>query len=65
MAFRHESNSPPSLIWPEDRAWFVGTPIYSNEISVASASELIDAVLHDDRLSTRRAAPDDELDIDD
>jgi hypothetical protein len=65
MAFRHESNSPPSLIWPEDRAWFVGTPIYSNEIAVAGPDELIDAVLRDDRLSARRATPDDDLDIDD
>jgi hypothetical protein len=65
MAFRHMSESPPSLIWPDDRSWFAGTPIYSNEIAVAGSSELIDAVLRDDRLSTRRATPADDLDIDD
>jgi hypothetical protein len=59
------ATSPPSPIWPEDRSWFVGTPIYSNEIAVAGSRELIDTVLHDNRLSTRRATPDDDLDIDD
>ncbi|HEY6890873.1 MAG TPA: hypothetical protein VI300_23930 [Solirubrobacter sp.] len=65
MAFRHETNSPPSLIWPEDRTWFVGTPIDSSEIAIAGPSKLIDAVLDNTRLSTRRATPDDDLDIDD
>jgi hypothetical protein len=65
MAFRHQSNSPPSLIWPDDRSWFVGTPIYSNEIAVAGSREVIDEILCDRRLSARRAKPDDDLDIDD
>jgi hypothetical protein len=65
MAFRRESNSPPSLIWPDDRSWVVGTPIYSNEIAVAGSGEVVDSVLGHAQLSTRRATPEDDLDIDD
>jgi hypothetical protein len=62
MAFREE---PPSLIWPEDRSWFVGAPIYTNEIAVSGAKVVVDAVVDDARLNARRATPDDVLDIDD
>jgi len=65
MAFRHEPHSPPSLIWPDDRSWFVGTPIYSSEIAVGGPPAVIEAIVGDGRLSARRAGPDDELDIDD
>ena len=65
MAFRHWPHHPPSLIWPEDRSWFVGVPIYTNEIAVAGSTVLVDAVIADPRLSARRATPDDVLDSDD
>jgi hypothetical protein len=65
MAFRHEPHNPPSLIWPEDRSWFVGAPIYTNEIAVAGTTVVVDAVVADPRLNARRATPDDVLDIDD
>jgi hypothetical protein len=65
LAFRHQAHSPPSLVWPGDRSWFVGAPIYTNEIAVAGANDVVDAVLGDDRLKARAATPDDELDIED
>ena len=65
MAFRHEPHNPPSLVWPEDRSWFVGAPIYTNEIAVAGTTAVVHAVVDDPRLNARRATPDDGLDIDD
>jgi hypothetical protein len=64
-AFRHQPQDPPSLIWPEDRSWFVGVPEYTNEIAVAGTTDVVDAVVADRRLNARRATPDDVLDIDD
>jgi hypothetical protein len=64
-AFRHQPHDPPSLIWPEDRSWFVGVPIYTNQIAVAGTTLVVDAVVADPRLTARRAMPDDVLDIDD
>jgi hypothetical protein len=65
MAFRHQPQDPPSLIWPEDRSWFVGAPIYTNEIAVAGTADVIGAVLAESQLNARRATPDDILDGDD
>jgi hypothetical protein len=64
-AFRHQPHDPPTLIWPEDRSWFVGVPIYTNEIAVAGTTAVVEAVVADTRLSARRATPDDVLGIDD
>ena len=64
-AFGHQPHDAPSLIWPEDRSWFVGVPIYSNEIAVAGATVVVESVLDDPRLTARRATPDDVLDTDD
>ncbi len=64
LAFRHQPYSPPSLIWPEDRSWFLGAPIYTNEIAIAGPAVVISAVLAA-QLNARRATPDDHLDIDD
>jgi hypothetical protein len=64
-AFRHQPHNPPSLIWPDDRSWFVGAPIYTNEIAIAGTTAVVDAVVADARLIARRATPDDGLDIDD
>jgi hypothetical protein len=44
-AFGHEPPGLPSLIWPEDRSWFVGAPIYTNEIAVAGTTMVVDAVV--------------------
>jgi hypothetical protein len=65
LAFRHQPHDPPSLIWPEDRSWFVGVPIYTDEIAVAGPTALIDAVIADPRLGTRRATPSDVLEGED
>jgi hypothetical protein len=64
-AFRHEPHSPPSLFWPDDRSWFVGIPIYTNEIAVAGTAAMIDGLLAAPPLNAHRATPDDVLDIDD
>jgi hypothetical protein len=65
MPWRHEPHSPPSLILPDGRSWFIGIPIYTNEIAVAGTTAVIDAVVADRRLNARRATPDDVIDIDD
>jgi hypothetical protein len=64
-AFAHHPHDPPSLIWPEDRSWFVGAPIYTNEIAVAGATVVVNALVADPRLRAHHATPDDVLDIDD
>ena len=64
-AFRHQPHDPPSLIWPEDRSWFIGVPEYTNEIAIAGTMVVIDAIVADPRLNAHRATPDDVLDIDD
>lgn len=64
-ALRHHAYSRPSLIWPEDRSWFVGAPIYTNEIAIGGPAEVIAAVLADARLNARPTTLDYELDIDD
>ena len=63
--FRHQPQDPPSLIWPEDRSWFVGAPIYTNGIAIAWREVVVDAAIADPRLSVRRVTVDDDLDIDD
>ena len=65
IAFRHQPRDPPSLTWPEDRSWFVGAPIYTNEIAIAGARVVVDAAIADPRLSVHRVTEDDDLDIDD
>jgi hypothetical protein len=65
LAFRQHAYSPPSLIWPEDRSWFVGAPIYTNEFAMGGSRDVVDAILGDARLAARTATPDDQLDIDD
>jgi hypothetical protein len=65
LAFRHDDQPPPSLIWPEDRAWLVGVPIYTFEIAVAACTAAIDAVVANSRLGARRSTPDEVLESDD
>lgn len=64
-AFGHQLHDPPSLIWPEDRSWFVGAPIYTRELAVAGTPMVVDAIVAASPLNSRRATPDDALDIDD
>jgi hypothetical protein len=64
-AFRHQPRDPPSLIWPEDRSWFVGAPIYTNELAIAGTSAVIDTLLTVPGLNAHRTTPDTVLDIDD
>jgi hypothetical protein len=65
MAIGHEPQNPPSLIWPDDRSWFVGAPEYTREIAVAGTDSMITALLADSRRGARRASSEDVLDIDD
>ncbi|MFE5342009.1 hypothetical protein ACFQ80_17400 [Isoptericola sp. NPDC056578] len=55
----------PSVVWPEDRSWFVGIPEYTREAALGGSAELVATVLDDARLGARAAAPGTELDIDD
>ncbi|UZN03898.1 hypothetical protein [Cellulomonas sp. S1-8] len=61
LALRHEA--VPSLVWPDDRSWFVGVPIYTREIAVGAAADVVDALVV--RASARRATLDELLDSDD
>lgn len=65
LALAAAHSDPPSLLWPDDRAWFVGAPIYTRELAVGASAAVVDALLADPALHARRAAPDDVLDIDD
>lgn len=56
---------PPSLVWPEDRSWFLGTPIYTLEAALGGPAWLVEAVLADPRLGARRADRSTRLDIED
>ncbi|WP_125776501.1 hypothetical protein [Antribacter gilvus] len=58
-------SDPPTLVWPEDRSWFLGVPIYTLEAALGGPKGLVDAVLADPRLGARRADRSTELDIDD
>lgn len=64
LAFEHQS-FPPSLVWPEDRSWFIGAPIWTNEFAIAGTVEIIATVLSERRLLARTATTDDHLDSDD
>lgn len=67
-ALAHEHWSPPSLVWPEDRSWFVGAPIYTEDIAVAGSADMVRAVLTDPLLhglGARLARLDETLRIDD
>jgi hypothetical protein len=55
----------PSLIWPDDRSWFVGIPEYTRELALGGSADLVAAVLADSRLGARPAQPSTVLDIDD
>lgn len=55
----------PSLVWPENRAWFVGAPIYTFDIAIGGTETHIDAVCSASRLDARRATADDVLEGDD
>jgi hypothetical protein len=64
-AFRGQIDEPPSLLWPEDRSWFVAAPIYTREAAVGGTAAVVDALLASERLDARRADRATELDIDD
>jgi hypothetical protein len=52
----------PSLWWPEDRAWCVGTDIDLMTTYVGGTSELIDALLADDQLESFAVSVDQRID---
>jgi hypothetical protein len=51
----------PNLMWPADRAWFVGTEIDFNSTLVGGTSELIQDLLKSLALDAWTVAPDDSL----
>ncbi|MFC7876598.1 hypothetical protein [Isoptericola sp. NPDC057391] len=55
----------PSIVWPEDRSWFLGIPEYTREAVLGGPADLVAAVGADPRLGARAAGPGTELDIDD
>jgi len=64
-----ELDRPPlglalSLVWPEDRAWCVGSEIDFDSTLVAASEECIAGLLSEDGLEFVRVGPDDRLDID-
>lgn len=62
-ALRHTGDIP-SLVWPEDRSWFIGAPIYTAEIAVGADAQIIQAVLDAPSLGARRAERGDVLEGD-
>jgi len=65
LALRATGDGVPSLVWPDDRSWCVGAPIYTREVAVGATAAVVDALVADSRLTARPATPDDLLDIDD
>lgn len=66
-ALRHTGDIP-SLIWPEDRSWFIGAPIYTTEIALGADERIVRAVLNAPSvraLGARRAGRDEVLLLDD
>jgi hypothetical protein len=64
-AFDAWLHDPPSLVWPADRAWFVGIPIYTFEIAIAGSVAVVDAILGDPQLNARCVSTDYDLEGDD
>ncbi len=63
LALGHHDNFP-SLIWPEDRSWFIGIPIYSAEMAIGADERVIQSILAAPsmrELSARRASRDEAL----
>jgi hypothetical protein len=53
-ALRHTGDIP-SLIWPEDRSWFIGAPIYTREIALGASERMARAVREAPSLRARAA----------
>lgn len=65
LAFARVSADPPSVVWPDDRSWFLGAPIYTNEVAVGGSSGLAASLLAEAALGARVVQVDDVLDGDD
>lgn len=52
----------PSLVWPEDRAWFVGTEIDFDSTVIATSEQGADALLADPRIEAVAVDASDRLD---
>jgi hypothetical protein len=61
---RYPLGITPSLAWPDDHAWCVGTKIDFDSTLVAASEECAAALVADDRLQALRIHPEDRLDID-
>jgi hypothetical protein len=48
--FRHSHYRSPSLWWPDDHAWCVGTDVDLNSTYIGASAECVQALLADDRL---------------
>jgi hypothetical protein len=65
IAFDSWVHFPPSLVWPQDRSWYIGVPEYTAEIAIGASAAAITSVVSDLKLDARRVDRDYELDIDD
>jgi hypothetical protein len=54
----------PSLVWPEDRAWCVGSEIDFDSTLIAGSEECVTVLLSQGGLEVVRVEPKDRLDID-
>jgi hypothetical protein len=52
----------PNLVWPDDRAWCVGSEIDFDSTLVAASRDCANALLDDDRLETVEVRAEDRLD---
>jgi len=59
----HDYRSP-SLWWPEDRAWCVGTDVDLNSTYIGGSTGCIDALLSDERLEISPATADQKISYD-
>jgi hypothetical protein len=63
FAFCRPHWQPPSIWWPEDRAWFVFTDIDLDSTYVGGSVACISRILEDPSLEAFPALPDDRIDI--
>jgi hypothetical protein len=59
-AFRHHGQAP-SLWWPEDRSWFVGSDVDASAAYLGGSEALVDAVCAEPTLGAYRVAPSDTM----
>jgi hypothetical protein len=54
----------PSMMWPEDRAWFIATEVDFDSTLIGGSLELIQEFLSSDGISVLRVGPEDSFTAD-